>query len=283
MRPRLRRWFKGMLKAGVVIVVAIAAAEAALAVIDPLGAHYFNEQNALFFRETARSDPRGYGVAPGQYQGRHWSFTILPDGTRAVPATHPDSERTAVFIGDSLTFSYGVDDAEAFVNLLASEFPGWRFINAGMPAFSAVNYARALAQYPDADVIFVVTIANDRTDRAAILPFKAVPPINPYVVIYWRLMTGQITVAQRSDAEKAEIAAEWEASLRTLDADPRVHILTFAGEYAALVEAVVPDVQVVKYFGGRISPVDPHADADGNRELYESMLPTVRAVLEAAE
>src|SRR5690606_11115894 len=210
---------------------------------------------------------------PGHHQGRHWSFTILPDGTRAVPATNPNSERTAVFIGDSLTFSYGVDDASAFINLLAGEFPDWRFINAAMPAFSAVNYARALPQYPDADIIFVVTIPNDRSDKPTVLPFKATPPINPYLLIYWRLLTGQITVAQRTDAEKAEIAAEWEASLRTLDADPRVHVLTFPGEYAAQVEAVVPDVQVVEYFSGRISAVDPHADASGNRELYESLLP----------
>lgn len=283
MPRRFRRWLKGLLKLGLVVMIAVAAAEAALAVIDPLGAHYFNEQNALFFRETSRSDARGYAVAPGRYQGRHWSFTILPDGTRAVPATNPDSQRTAVFIGDSLTFSYGVDDVDAFVNLLAGEFPEWRFINAGMPAFSAANYARTLVQYPDADVIFVVTIPNDRTDRSVVLPFKTVPPINPYVLIYWRLMTGQITVAQRTDAEKAEIVAEWEASLRTLDADPRVHILTFPGEYAAQVEAVVPDVLVVEYFSERISPVDPHANADGNRELYESLLPTVQAILEAAE
>ena len=108
------------------------------------------------------------------------------------------------------------------------------------------------------------------------MPFKAMPPINPYLLIYWRLLTGQITVAQRTDAEKAEITADWKASLRTLDADPRVHILTFPGEYAAQVETLVPDVQIVEYFSERISAVDPHANTAGNRELYESLLPTVR-------
>ncbi len=280
MGSRTRRWIKRIGAAFLIVMVTIGAVEAGLAFFDPLGARYFNEQNALFFRETAQVDPRGYGVQPGTYRASRWSFTILPDGTRAVPATQPNAARTAVFIGDSLTFSYGVDDSDTWINLLAAEFPDWHFINAAMPAYSAVNYARALTVYSEADAIFVVTIPNDSSEPPAIAPFDPVPPITPYTLLYWRLLSRQISVKARTAEELAHIAADWEASLRALNADPRVTIITFDnGPYADEVRAVVPDAAAVGYFSERISAVDPHANPAGNRELYESMLAVVREAL----
>lgn len=280
MGSRPRRWLRRIGTAALIAAVTIGALEAGLAFTDPLGARYFNEQNTLFFRETAQVDPRGYGVQPGTYHASRWSFTILPDGTRAVPATNSTASRTAVFIGDSLTFSYGVDDADTWINLLAAEFPEWRFVNAALPAFSAVNYARALALYADADAIFVVTIPNDSSEPPAVAPFDPMPPITPYTLLYLRLLSRQITVKERTAEERAEIAAKWEASLRALAADPRVTVITFDnGPYTDEVRAVVPDAAAVGYFTERISAVDPHANAAGNRQLYASMLPVVREAL----
>jgi len=278
MPPRVRVVLKHMLMVLVVTVSTVAILEAALAVFDPTGVIYMNEISALFFRDTARPDPRGYGVAPGEHHGRYWSFTIQPDGTRLTPDTSPGAARTAVFIGDSLTFGYGVNDRDVWVNLLARHFTDWQLINPSMPAFNAENYARTFDLYPDADVIFVVTIPNDLTAGAYIAPFEP-PPIYAYVDLYLRTLQGRLAPPPLNEAELRDVSVKWEASLRRMAADPRVHVITFPGAYAQQVARVVPNVSTVGYFTSTVSKIDPHASIAGNRELYESMLPVVRAVL----
>ena len=48
MGSRTRRWIKRIGAAFLIVMVTIGAVEAGLAFFDPLGARYFNEQNALF-------------------------------------------------------------------------------------------------------------------------------------------------------------------------------------------------------------------------------------------
>lgn len=278
MPPRVRVVLKHMLTILFIVISTVAILEAALAVFDPTGVIYMNEISALFFRDTARPDPRGYRVTPGEHHGRYWSFTIQPDGTRLTPDTNPGAARTAVFIGDSLTFGYGVNDRDVWVNLLARDFTDWQLINPSMPAFNAENYARTFDLYPDADVIFVVTIPNDLTAGAYIAPFEP-PPIYAYVDLYLRTLQGRLAPPPLNEAELRDVSVKWEASLRRMAADPRVHVITFPGAYAQQVARVVPNVSTVGYFTSTVSKIDPHASIAGNRELYESMLPVVRAVL----
>src|SRR5688572_6915252 len=58
----------------------------------------------------------------GVYSFPIWTAHINPDHTRLVPDNAAGNCRIA-FVGDSVTFGLGVDDAETWVNLLAANHP----------------------------------------------------------------------------------------------------------------------------------------------------------------
>ena len=82
-------------------------------------------------------------------------------GPSHVSASGVQRIRRSVAFGRSVTFGYGVDDAETWVNLVAREFPDWHVINEAYPGWSIKNLEGAWEMHPDADMIFVLTITND--------------------------------------------------------------------------------------------------------------------------
>ena len=141
------------------MILALLLGEALLALFDPLGFGYFRDQVAL--NPHLIADPRGYTFAPGHYPLSKSSFTILPDGSRAVPHTPPQADQTLVFMGDSVTFGYGVDDEQTWVDLVARALPDVHIINAGVSGFNSSNVLRTLALYPSADALVYLIINND--------------------------------------------------------------------------------------------------------------------------
>ena len=139
------------------VLLALLTAEALLARFDPLGFVYFRDQ--AYLSAQMIPDPRGYNFRPGTYP-LSFALTILPDGTRAVPDTGPAAV-TLVFIGDSVTFGYGVDDDQTWVNLIARTLPGVHVINAGVSGYNSTNVARTVAQFPDADALVYLIVNND--------------------------------------------------------------------------------------------------------------------------
>ncbi|MEO8398085.1 MAG: hypothetical protein ABI700_34140, partial [Chloroflexota bacterium] len=141
------------------IILALLLGEGLLARFDPLGFGYFRDQADLNLHLIA--DPRGYTFQPGTYKLSKSSFTILPDGNRAVPDTPPNAKKTLVFMGDSVTFGYGVDDDQTWVDLVAGDLPGVHVIDAGVSGFNSANVVRTLALYPDAQALVYLIIDND--------------------------------------------------------------------------------------------------------------------------
>jgi lysophospholipase L1-like esterase len=138
-------------------------------------------QLRLHWQEIARSeaaegidvpDPRlGYRLRP-HFTGRttrgHLDFTFHTDehGFRN-PSPWPE-QADVVVVGDSLAFSYGVNDDQAWPRLVAKALPGTRIITLGVPGFGPQQYLRALEAFglglhPKL-VLFMLFSGNDLGD-----------------------------------------------------------------------------------------------------------------------
>ena len=141
------------------VLIALLLGEALLGRFDPLGFAYFRDQSTL--GTLLVPDTRGYAFQPGTHDLSHFSFRMLPDKTRAVPDTKPSAPKTLVFMGDSVTFGYGVNDDQTWVNQVAHDLPYVHVINAGISGYNSTNVLRTVAQYPAADDLVYLIIDND--------------------------------------------------------------------------------------------------------------------------
>ncbi len=281
LRKRLIRRLAGI---AVTAVLTLALIEVLLRVLDPFGVVYFHDLAANFY-DVALPDPRGYVVAPGEYRASHWSFTILDDHTRAVPDTAPDARRTMVFIGDSVAFGYGVEDAETFVNLVARAFPGWRVVNDSYPGWNIQNLEGALAQHPDADLIFVLTITNDLDEPMRTADMRGWRP--SYIELYATMISWLVRGFPLPSPETvAALEPAWAASIGRIAADPRATLLVIdtTGDYDRKVADLFPEKTVIlQNFSALISTVDSHPDPSSHALLAEQIIPVVREKAAAFE
>ncbi len=141
------------------VLLALVLGEALLAWFDPLGFAYFRDQQTL--ASLLLPDPRGYNFRSGTHVLSSFTFTLLADGTRAVPSTNPASSLPLVFVGDSVTFGYGVDDAQTWVNLVARQRPDFHIVNAGVSGYNSTNVRRTVEQYPAAAALVYLIVNND--------------------------------------------------------------------------------------------------------------------------
>ncbi len=92
-------------------------------------------------------------------------FTLSTDGDghRLAPVP-PDSEYTALFLGDSCTLGIGVDDEQAFPAQVQARLPNVRCINAGVPGYTAYQGRRLHEQLdidPAPHVVVITFGVND--------------------------------------------------------------------------------------------------------------------------
>jgi lysophospholipase L1-like esterase len=118
------------------------------------------------------SDPRfGFLYRPhftGRTSRDDLDFTFHTDehGFRN-PSPWPE-RADVVVVGDSLAFSYGVDDDQAWPRLVANALPGLRIITLGQPGFGPQQYLRVLQSFgldlhPKL-VLFMLFSGNDLAD-----------------------------------------------------------------------------------------------------------------------
>lgn len=263
------------------IVITLFFVEIVLRIADPFGAVYFVDIVDNFYGR-AIEDPRGYVVPEGEYHASHWNFNILADNTRAVPDTNINAEKTLVFVGDSLTFGYGVDDAETFVNLVARAYPDWHVINNSYPGWSIRNLENAAAMYPDADLIFVLTISNDLTE-VYVEAGKMNDRKDTYLQIYARII-GWVFFGYPVPSEETIAAFEpiWHESITRIGRHPQVTFLTVdtTNDYEQRVLALFPDrTFVLENYTGFISLVDSHPNPASHVFLAEQIIPIVGDVI----
>lgn len=257
--------------------------ELMLSTFDPLGMGYFNDE--AYLAHQRQHNPCGYTFLPGKYTLRHWEFNVLDDGTRLVPASH-SAEKEVVFIGDSVTFSYGVNDAQTWVNLVAESFPSIRVVNARKPGYNTTNARCLLATYPDADLIVYTTISNDLWNMSAQVDENSSASLNPPRKSYLELyITHSLQLLRPTDPdESARIDMNIGDMPRVLDdldaitADPRMLLISFDDVYGQKLSECY-DVHLIDWYTEVISRIDGHPNVVGNQRIAEQMIPIVQRVL----
>jgi len=247
------------------IILSPITLEIALQLIDPLRAKPYFADLALLFGEATSDDTRGYVLPAGAYRLSNWTATILDDHTRLVPDTH-DADCSIAFVGDSVTFAYGVDDTETWVNVLAQHFPRAQLINAGVPAYNA-SQVEATIKETRASGFFYTLVSND---AGALFDWRhPIISTQPILPVYLYILSSSY-----NDFEPDYTA--FDAALGRMKAMPNVMIVGFEGDALAQ-RAGVPTVPMWTQSNSR---VDSHANAEGNQVISAAMQPYVEQVIE---
>lgn len=254
------------------IILALLLGEGLLARFDPLGFGYFRDQADL--NPHLIPDPRGYTFQPGIYKLSASSFTILPDGNRAVPDTLPNAKKTLVFVGDSVTFGYGVDDDQTWVDLVAGDLPAVHVIDAGVSGFNSSNALRTLALYPEAQGLVYLIIDND-ADPENRPNFDKVrhPAALTWLEVYLLNLPDYLFPVSAPPTDLPRYLAD----LRQINADGRVLLVAFDEEFSRMTIRQCCAVALIERGTDRVSPADGHPGVIGNQEIAAQMLPLIRA------
>lgn len=244
----------------ITFLLSIVGIEAALAAVDPWGVRYFDDVQSIW--QASAPDVTGYSFKPGRYIFGPTAFTIEADGLRAVPGRDSNGPRVA-FVGDSVTFGQGVNDADTWVSLMAAALR-LNAMNHGRSAYSIANVARVLDGI-DGCAVFL-TIANDPA------PAQHYRASRPYPALWLSRYLMLILTPPAIPAYSDRYAPLYEA----VAARPDTLILAFDdGEYGNIMRDEYGAV-LIPPFTSRISVSDAHADAEGNRQIADAARPIIQ-------
>lgn len=252
------------------LVLALVLGEALLAWFDPLGFAYFRDQMTL--ASLIVPDARGYNFRSGTHVLSEFTFTLLADGTRAVPDTDAAAAQTLVFVGDSVTFGYGVDDDQTWINLIARQRPDLHVVNAGVSGYNSTNVRRSVAQYPAADALVYLIVNNDADPENQPDLHPSPPQLGSWLALYLLNLpeylhpVGADELIARGDIER------YFADLRAIRADGRVRLVAFDDAFGRLTAREFSDVALIARGTDRVSPADGHPGARGNQAIAAQML-----------
>jgi hypothetical protein len=249
----------------ILITVSLLTCEAVLAVADPLGFwRYYNDMRALRQHLWPHAE-RHYVPVPGIWQMTGWTYRIdLPDYTRHTPASRPGADCTVVALGDSVTFGWGVDDAEAWPNLYA-EMTGCEVVNTAQVGYDIWAVYAAYKAFPDADRYIYLLVYDDagRGDEMQLTPLDGAGALGLYLYLLR---------AQRETVGPVEIPDDFWTAYDALAVDERVTIYGFRdGGLAEQVAATGRAIRLAAPYRTRISWADAHPDADAQRGIAESI------------
>jgi hypothetical protein len=231
--------------------------------LDPAGVRrYFYDYEDLALLSTPAAD--GYRLSPGVHRFAMYSATISDDGLRMVPNNQGGSCHI-VFVGDSVTFGMGANDADTFVNLLAADIPAAVSLVA-FPAYSAANVALSIQDYPADGYIWLI-IQNDDEPMVVWKPIDGDMPPAMALYISWLFSTGKLIPPNtiRFVRYAAPVIA-------------RADVLAFAFRGDALTEAAKQlGAIVIDHYTGHVSRYDAHPDAAGHRQIAFAMRARVMA------
>lgn len=248
------------------LLMSILLLEGLLALFDPLHFQHFRDATVLSNHEIPA--PAGWTFAPGVYHLALSTVTMLDDGTRLVPDTNVNASKKLVFVGDSVTFGYEVNDDQTFANLIAQQLPDVHVYNTGIIAFNSAQVLRQVQQYADADAI--VYLITDNDDDGEYLPeFGRVRPQFSWIVLYAvylppLLFPQKFRVPHSVERYLSDVAA--------IETHPNVLVVG----YDNTLTPITPGVVRIQPYTTRNSISDPHPNPEGHRFLAEQLLPIIR-------
>ena len=176
MAEGVRRFFAALPLVAASVAFALATAEACLRVFPHLMPEGF--QLRRHWQDTSGPVPHadtylGY-VFPSDYEGRFedangsFAFNFSTDNYGFRNSSPWPRRADIVVLGNSMAFSYGVEDKEAWPNLLAEQLPGSRIINLGLIGAAPQQYFRIYETFGQslepALVLFCLFPGNDVMD-----------------------------------------------------------------------------------------------------------------------
>lgn len=250
------------------LIVFLLGLETLLRLFDPLGIVAFANLEILN-PHMVLSPTRGYMLASGHYVLHTWTVTENADNTRQVP-DNPGGPCTLVFVGDSVTFGEGVNDADTWVNLVARQLQGVNVLNAAFDAYNSENVRGTLADFPKADAIIYLIIGND--------PEITIHQVAPgEEASSYTLMYALYLLRVYHNSYPTDYPRFWR-DLDAMHADPRVTFVTFDYQFGPELTARYP-VQLIPPWTHNISKVDGHANVEGNQQIAAGMLPIAQNVV----
>lgn len=259
---RIRRFIIGLLLSTLLFLLLLEG----LLSLDPLGFIHFRDQVVMV--NHAIPSPAGWTYTPGVYTLVRNTVTMLDDGTRLVPDTNVDAETTLVFVGDSVTHGYGVNDDETFANLIARQLPDVHVYNSGITAFNSTNILRQVEQYPNADAVVYLITDNDN-DGEYIVDFGKQLPNFSWIAVYMinlppLLFPEQLRPVHDTDRYLRDVAQ--------IAAQPNTLIVG----YDTTLTPITPGAMRIAPYTARNSVSDSHPSAEGHRFIAGQLLPLIR-------
>lgn len=253
------------------IILALLLGEVLLGRFDPLGFGYYRDQDML--NPYLIADPRGYTFQMGTYVLSASTFTILPDGTRRVPDTPSSADTTLVFMGDSVTFGYGVNDDQTWVNRVARQLPDVHIVNAGVSGFNSTNVLRTLALYPDAQALVYLIINNDAyPENRPKFGRARSPAAISWLEVYLLNLPNYLFPLSEPQNDLPRYLDE----VRKISADQRVLLVGFNEDFSRMTIRDCCAVSLIERGTDRVSPADGHPGVRGNQEIAQQMLPLLQ-------
>lgn len=213
-------------------------------------------------------------IDPGVYRLTENTVTIGADGFRVLPDTNLDAACTIAFIGDSVTFGWGVDDHEVFANRIAREFPNVRFINASAPGSDNLQLLWMM-EHTAANGYIHLIYENDARDIALKNTAPRVQITAADRLLYTRWYIKRL-YSVYSRAPEVINTADFFAAL---DGMRDYNVLFFAQRSNPLIDRITeryPEVVVLDWTWRQLNWADSHPDPAGHEAGARLMLPYVR-------
>lgn len=233
--------------------------------LDPLGTRAM-VYDWIALAEVDMPHVTGYQYPEGAYNLTHHTVTIVDDGKRLVPASG-NGDCVIAFVGDSVTWGAGVNDADTFVNRLARLFPDVTFWNTGRNRYSVTNVAAAINHY-QADGYVWTMISNDAGGLALPQDYTRNPSA-------FELYTTTLAAEYRNQQNFSSLTWGDYATLAQ-DIVNRADVLTFGFQDDPLAMEAEPwGIHLIPYPVETVSLADKHPSAQGHERIALDMLPFV--------
>lgn len=257
--------------------------ELLLSVTDIWGLKYFDDLATLWEKSTIDAT-RGYILPPGTYQFSHWKATELEKSVRLLP-NNAKGTCEVVFLGDSVTWGHGINDSETWVNLIAAQMPQINAINPSLDGYNSENVRRAIADFPEANVIVYMMVGND-TDYtfgySNALPYQPhLSMIEKYVRYFAIQKSGSAASSEYTSIAPAISDANVQrfmSDLKAMKGNKRVVFIAFDKEFDNLKQEY--GIHSIPMYTHRISYADPHPNAEGSKEMAAVIQPIVREAVD---
>jgi hypothetical protein len=246
------------------ILLFLFSSEFMLTTFDPLGINRYDADLRAYFNLVERGDHTLFVLPDGVHRFSNWTATI-EDGTR-VTATQPRDCRIA-FMGDSVTFGLGVNDAAVWVNLLAKHYPDTEIRNYAYPGYDASNL-RAAFKHVQAHGYVYLVIENDA--GAGITQVRRRPSFKLWSLSRYFLV---LALGWQQAQQQVVVTDEFMSYLENLPENTL--ILGIAGGTLATYAAEHHGAILIDRYTSDISANDPHPDAIGHMQLYAAVQPHV--------